>query len=624
VTQFIAATLPSHIEFWKSLTSDSYVLNIVYGYEIQFTKGILPNKSAGKHLVAADKNMLITKEIDSLLQMGVIETCQPSDDEYISPVFMVQKSDGSFRKILNLKKLNEFVEYEHFKMENLQMACALITPGCYMTSVDLMKAYYSVAIRKSSRKYLRFKWNDQTYQYRALPNGLSSAPRVFTRLMRVLFSQLRENGAECIFYLDDSFFVAPTVDKCANDTRSAVELLSLAGFSINHVKSVLRPTHRLKFLGFEIDSLAMKIFLPENKQSNIKTLANELLNAEYVSIERLAQVIGTIVAYLPAFPFGKLHYRGLEKDKIQGLENGSYKSKIKLSNYARDDLNWWLANANKSGFPIQRATYSVELFTDASQRGYGAALGEKIIGSRWTPSELDNFGSNINCLELLAVFYALKSFCCDLSGKCVCVRVDNTTAVTYINMMGGTHSSECNRISKQIWHFAIEHNISLEATHIAGKQNCKADYASRHFNDDIEISLNSATFQKICDEFDITPEIDLFASRHNNKVAKYSSWMPDPCCSFVDSLSLDWSQFKSIYVFPPFSLWGQILDKLRQYKGSALVVYPAWKGQYWFPALTKMLSHIQTLTKRDVQPPQISTCLHNTVFLIGKISSNRN
>lgn len=53
-----------------------------------------------------------------------------------------------------------------------------------MASIDLKYAYYTVLISKDDHKYLKFKFNGRLYQYTCLPNGLSCAPRVFTKLLK--------------------------------------------------------------------------------------------------------------------------------------------------------------------------------------------------------------------------------------------------------------------------------------------------------------------------------------------------------------------------------------------------------------------------------------------------------
>ena len=200
-------------------------------------------------------------------------------------------------------------------------------------------------------------------------------------------------------------------------------------------------------------------------------------------------------------------------------------------------------------------------------------------------------GDNINCLELKAAEYALRSYKKELSGKHVLLRIDNTTAVSYINLMGGTHSTRCNEIARSVWRHAIDNNIHLSAAHIAGTDNTDADYASRNFvNPDIELCIEGHEFNHMCKQLHINPDIDLFATYANRKVDKFVSWKPDPCSVNVDAFSLDWNDFTSIYIFPPFSLLGRVLAKLRTYRGAALIVYPNWKGQFWYPSLQRMVT----------------------------------
>ena len=108
------------------------------------------------------------------------------------PFLFAPKKDGSYRMILNLKQLNQSIEYMyiHFKMGCLQSATRMMTPDCYMASIDLKDAYYTVNVNKHFRKYLRFIWKGQLFEYTCLPNGLACAPRLFTKLMKPVFGQL--------------------------------------------------------------------------------------------------------------------------------------------------------------------------------------------------------------------------------------------------------------------------------------------------------------------------------------------------------------------------------------------------------------------------------------------------
>lgn len=60
---------------------------------------------------------LVQNEVDVLLAKEAIKKVQNLSDEFISNIFLVPKKDGTSRPIINLKNLNEFVEYHHFKQK---------------------------------------------------------------------------------------------------------------------------------------------------------------------------------------------------------------------------------------------------------------------------------------------------------------------------------------------------------------------------------------------------------------------------------------------------------------------------------------------------------------------------
>ena len=53
----------------------------------------------------------------------------------------------------------------------------LMSENCFMASVDLKDAHYSIPVAKKHRIYLRFIFEGQFGQFTCLPNGLSSCPR---------------------------------------------------------------------------------------------------------------------------------------------------------------------------------------------------------------------------------------------------------------------------------------------------------------------------------------------------------------------------------------------------------------------------------------------------------------
>ena len=87
---------------------------------------------------------MLSQEVDNLLRKGAIEIIPKFDDQFILTIFVVPKKDGTCRPVINLKFLNEFVQYYCFKQENLNFALDLIQPNDYLTKLDLKDVYFLV------------------------------------------------------------------------------------------------------------------------------------------------------------------------------------------------------------------------------------------------------------------------------------------------------------------------------------------------------------------------------------------------------------------------------------------------------------------------------------------------
>ena len=90
--------------------------------------------------------------------------------------------------------MNLNVEYQHFKQEHLAFALDLIQKDDFLTSIDLTDAYFSLSIHDDFKKYLRFSWNKQIYEFQVLCFGLASAPRVFTKVLKPVYAFFSQIG----------------------------------------------------------------------------------------------------------------------------------------------------------------------------------------------------------------------------------------------------------------------------------------------------------------------------------------------------------------------------------------------------------------------------------------------
>ena len=67
-------------------------------------------------------------------------------------------------------------------MDSLSTAINLMNKNCYFASINLKDTFFSIPAKESDRKYLRFTWNGTLYQFTCLAQGLSTCPRVFTKI----------------------------------------------------------------------------------------------------------------------------------------------------------------------------------------------------------------------------------------------------------------------------------------------------------------------------------------------------------------------------------------------------------------------------------------------------------
>ena len=139
-------------------------------------------------------------------------------------------------------------------------------------------------------------------------------------------------------------------------------------------------------------------------------------------------------------------------------------------------------------------------------------------------------GTLLSHKQLKAAFLAIQAFLKHKTNISIKLRLDNTTAVYYINNKGGTRSPELMALTMELWTWCLSRNIYIQAEHLPGVQNCLADKASRTCID--------------------STDTDLFATRLTHQLPRYVSWHPDPKAIAADAFSLDWGNFEGLRLSP--------------------------------------------------------------------------
>ena len=401
-------------------------------------------------------------------------------------------------------------------------------------------------------------------------------------------AHLRSLGYIISSYLDDLLLLGFTFQDCAHNVEETAKLFTALGFIIHSEKSIFTPKTLIEFLGFIIDSISMTVKPTLHKCQTIRKMINDLLKSKTMTLRVLSTIIGKLVALIPGNTYALLYVKNLEyfRNKLLRKHKGNYEAKITLDKSCRKDLYWWVMNIDRHPKAIQSPTFEEILETDAcTSIGWGSWFKGVRTGGIWDTRERE---WNINVLELLAAKLSLQSFCKNMSNINILIKTDSTTVIGCVNKMGSTKPL-LNKITRDIWEFAISHNIFIAATYIPGVKNIRADSESRNKTYfETEWSLHTDTFERVNKVFGPF-DIDLMASRLNAKIDPYVSWRSDPNSKFCNAFLLnDWSIYFS-YCFPPFNQINKVLQKVIQDKCDMCIIVPRWTAQAFWPVLTKLL-----------------------------------
>ena len=238
-------------------------------------------------------------------------------------------------------------------------------------------------------------------------------------------------------YLDDWLARAKDRDTCARDVQKLITLVEKLGWIVNLKKSELNPTQDLEFLGYRFNLREGLVYPNQKKVDKLKILAVSILQGHTTTPRKLMSLIGVMASMEKTVPLGRIHMRPFQwflKTNWQFPQ--SLDKIVPISQLIKDHLAWWMDPQNiLKGSNLHQREHNMLMFTDASEKGWGAHLSNCTISGVWQQSEKD---FHINILELKAVFLALKHFQKQLWQKIVLVSSDNSTVVSY--QQGRRHS----------------------------------------------------------------------------------------------------------------------------------------------------------------------------------------
>ena len=299
-TQAVGTRLQNFWQTWLDLGAGPKVVQILKeGYTLPFR--IRPRltryPTVISHYVNPHRNSYLLEALHQLMDKQAVELVQNQVSlGFYSRLFLVPKPNNKWRPILDLSKLSPFLKVEKFKMETPETIRTSLQLGEWVTSIDLKDAYFHIPIQEQSRKYLRFYVQGQTYQFKALPFGLATAPLEFTVIVKEVKLMALHKGIRIHQYLDDWLVRATSHQTCLQHPKILVQICQDLGWLVNLEKSELEPKQVFDFVGYQFDLQSGRVRPTPERWQNLQQKILGLLSLPTCPVRDLMSLIGLLTA----------------------------------------------------------------------------------------------------------------------------------------------------------------------------------------------------------------------------------------------------------------------------------------------------------------------------------------
>ncbi|KAK6042084.1 reverse transcriptase [Cooperia oncophora] len=532
----------------------------------------------------------VTREIAELLSTGVIREVDsdPHDILHIHPLSVAKGK--KLRLVLDLSHLNKFLHVPRVKFDDMSSVIDVLPEGGFMATFDLKAGYHHVRIEESHTNFLGFRWDGRNYKFLCLPFGLSSAPHIFTKLLRTFIKLWRAQGRGIAIYIDDGNVFERSREACAETVSIIRDDLKRAGWYFAEDKCHWNPSQTCEWLGFHINLSSMFISVAPERLSKARHRLEIISGLPSPSLHDRLRWAGTLSSLHVVLKMrDKRNTRAVCREIAAAQSQGWPLSKKWFkTNEERLELHYWaheLQNSPQLSLRpgVEDRAFSHIIDVDASEHSVGAVLRDSRGYAmshtfRELPPKL--IGESSTARELFAIHFALDTYKNSINQ--VLVHTDSQSAVAIYNK--GSLGLDLHRLAANIWELERNCNILTLVRWIPRARNHTADWASRQIDYD-DWRIADHIFRAISRKWG-EPRCDMFANDRNARCEKFFSRYQCPGSSGTDAFEqVNAWRDGLLWLVPPINMITKTIKWAKIYGSRGILGCPLWESQPYYPTI---------------------------------------
>lgn len=403
------------------------------------------------------QRQLAEELVQEMLRLGVVE---PSKSPWNFPLVLVPKKDGTWRPVIDYRKLNAVTQPDRFPIPVLSELLHSLGKNRIFSTLDLRSGFWQIPLSEASKPLTAFSTPSGHYQFVMLPFGLHSSPGVFSRLMQLVFQRLI--GKEILVYMDDIIVMSPDVQTHFIRLKHVLELLRTNNLKLKLSKCVFLKT-TIKYLGHTVSAEGIT-----PNADKVEAILNFPTPRSVTELQSFLGLAGFYRSYVENFSRLAVPLTALTR------KNVPFEWKQEQQE-AFDYLRSRLLDAPILVFPDYDLPFVI--YTDASDYAVGAALmqmrGSKLHPIAYFSKQMNSAQRNYSTTdkEALGVVLALKHFRPYIFGYHVTVYTDHQPLM---GIFKGNHFH--GRLAR--WSLIVQ-EYNPDFKYVPGKANRVADCLSR-------------------------------------------------------------------------------------------------------------------------------------------------